>query len=123
MKKMKFTQANVNAYKPPAGEADHTVHDEGLPGFGLRVQAGGSKVYVVRYRLGDKQGRVSLGNADKVTLEAAKKAARRLFEQVANKVDPAKERAKAVLNTSADIMSLLPKFLSYMTSKGRAASY
>jgi integrase len=123
MKTMKFTQANVNAYKPPAGDTDHMVHDEGLPGFGLRVQAGGSKVYIVRYRLGDKQGRVSLGNADKVTLEAARKAARRLFEQVANKVDPAKVRAKAVANTSANIVSLLPRFLSYMTSKGRRASY
>jgi integrase len=123
MHKMKFTQANVNAYKAPANQPDHTIHDEGLPGFSLRVQAGGSKVYVVRYRLGAKQGRVSLGNADQVTLDAAKKTARRLFEQVANKIDPATERAKAVSNTSANIVSLMPRFISYMTSKGRAASY
>lgn len=123
MHSMKFTQANVNAYRAPANEPEHTVHDEGLPGFGLRVQAGGSKVYIVRYRLGSKQGRLSLGNADKVTLESAKRTARRIFEQVANKIDPAKERAKAVSNTSANIVSLLPRFLSFMTSKGRAASY
>jgi integrase len=123
MKTMKFTQANVNAYKAPAGEADHTVNDEGLPGFGLRVQAGGSKVYIVRYRLGANQRRQSLGNASKVTLDAAKKTARSIFEQVANKIDPAKERAKAISNTSANIPSLMPRFLSYMTSKGRAASY
>jgi hypothetical protein len=124
MKKMKFTQANVNAYKAPAGVLDHTVHDEGLPGFGLRVQAGGSKVYIIRYRLAGKPPcRVSFGNADKITLDAAKKEARRLFEQVANKIDPAKERAKAVVSTSANILALLPRFLSYMTSKGRAATY
>ena len=120
---MKFTQANVNSYQAPAGEADHTVHDKSLPGFSLRVQAGGSKVYIVRYRLGPKQSKRSLGNTNKVTLEAAKKAARKVFEQVANKVDPAKERAKAVASMSADIVSLLPRFLGYMTSKGRAASY
>jgi hypothetical protein len=68
MKTMKFTQANVNAYQAPAAKADHTVNDEGLPGFGLRVQAGGSKVYIVRYRLGANQHRQSLGNASRVTL-------------------------------------------------------
>jgi integrase len=123
MAKMKFTQANVHSYKPPAGVLDLMVHDEGLPGFGMRIQAGGSKVYTVRYRLGSKQGRLPLGRVDKVTLDAAKREARRVFEQVANKIDPAKERAKAVSNTSANIPSLLPRFLSYMASKGRAASY
>jgi integrase len=123
MNSMKFTQANVNAYKAPAGELDHIVHDESLPGFSLRVQAGGSKVYVVRYRLGAKQGRETLGRTDKITLDAARKAARSIFEDVANKIDPAKKRAQAVSNTSANIISLIPRFLSYMTSKARAPSY
>ena len=116
---MKFTQANVNAYRAPAGDADHTVHDETLPGFSLRIQAAGSKSYVVRYRLGTKQPRMVIGNADKVPLESAKKSARKIFEQVANKIDPAKERAKAIANTSADIVSLLPRFLSYMIAIDR----
>ena len=58
---MKFTQARVNSLKPPAGKADHEEIDEAMPGFGIRFRNGGSGTYFIKYRLGGKDGRLSLG--------------------------------------------------------------
>jgi integrase len=60
---MKLTSKGIPGLKLPAGKADHLFWDDEIPGFGLRVRAGGSRSWVFQYALGDKQRRLSLGAA------------------------------------------------------------
>src|ERR1700687_29023 len=89
---VKFTEANVKSFKPPAGKSDHIEFDESMPGFGLPVRGGGRKYYLAQCRVGTKSGRTPLGNASKVTLADAKTHAKKVFDLVAAKINPATQR-------------------------------
>jgi integrase len=93
---VKFTAATVKAFVPPADKADHYEWDDSMPGFGFRCQSGGRKSYLVKYRVGEKQRKLTLGATSKVSLDAAKINARALFAKVAMGIDPANERAVSV---------------------------
>jgi Arm DNA-binding domain len=58
---MKLTKETVRKLKLPAGKADAIYFDEDLAGFGLRLRAGGKRTWLVQYRIGAKQRRVTLG--------------------------------------------------------------
>jgi integrase len=120
---MRFTQTNVNSLKPPAGKSDHDEIDDAMPGFGIRFRNGGSGTYFIKYKIGSKHGRLSLGKVTKVTLAAAQAAAKKQFAAIAEKVDPAVERAKAVSKASNTITPLIPDFIDYLTRNGRSLSY
>jgi hypothetical protein len=98
---VKFTEANVKSFKPPAGKSDHIEFDDSMPGFGLRVRGSGNKYYIAQYRVGTKSGRTTLGNASKVTLTDAKVRAKKVFDLVAAKINPASQRTKATRVVSA----------------------
>ena len=120
---MRFTQARVNSLKPPAGKADHEEIDEAMPGFGIRFRNGGSGTYFIKYRLGGKDGRLSLGKVSKITLADAQAAAKRHFAVLADKIDPSIERARAVAKVSDTIEPLIDDFVGYLRRNGRADTY
>jgi integrase len=120
---MKFTQARVNSLKPPAGKADHEEIDPSLPAFGIRFRNGGPGVYFIKFKVGGKHRRLSLGKVSKVTLADAQAAARRHFAVIADKIDPSIERAKAVAKVSDTIEPLIDDFVSYLRRNGRADTY
>src|SRR5260221_10174284 len=93
---MKFTEATIRTFKAPVKKIDHYEWDDSMPGFGFRCQSGGRKSYLVKYRVGEKQRKLTLGATSKVSLEAAKSNARALFAKVAMGIDPANERAVSV---------------------------
>ena len=123
MRKMKFTQANVNAYKAPAGETDHIVHDEGLPGFSLRVRPGVARSTSSGTGSGPNRGNSRFGTADKVSLKkSAKRKARGIFEHCrARFTRPRKgPRLSATVRQHNFVASPVPHIHD---DKGRAASY
>ena len=120
---MKFTQTNVARFRPPAGTPDHWEPDDALPGFGMRFRNGGLGVYAIRYNIGSKEGRLSLGQVAKVTLNEARAAAKRQFAAIAQKIDPSVERAKAVAKASDSMEPLIVDFVDYLARNGRSASY
>ena len=66
---MKLTQSSIA--KLTSSKADAIFFDDDLPSFGLRIRAGGSKKFIVQYRLGGIQRRYTLGSAAALTLEQA----------------------------------------------------
>ena len=48
----KITKRAVDALKPGANGAEAVLWDSEVKGFGVRVQRGGSKSYIVHYRIG-----------------------------------------------------------------------
>ncbi|HEX9321786.1 MAG TPA: site-specific integrase [Xanthobacteraceae bacterium] len=110
---MKFSKATVAALALPAGKTDHVVFDDTLPGFGIRLRAGGKRGYVVQYRAGGRQRRESLGDARTVDLDEARRAARRKLGAVATGHDPAAERAEARARAKRTLGAIVPIFLAH----------
>jgi integrase len=111
---VKFTEASVRTYKHPDDKPNYTLWDENLPGFGFRVQAGGKKVYYAKYRMGTKQRWFKIGPTDKVSLTAATKQAKSLFESVAGGVDPANTKAKASAAAVHTFGSAIPDYIEQL---------
>lgn len=69
---MKLTAKTIASAKLEPGVSDKIFFDDDLPGFGLRVRAGGSRSWVFQYMLGDKQRRMSLGPATPESFKSSK---------------------------------------------------
>jgi integrase len=87
----------------PCGERDTFLWDDKLSGFGLKITPSGSKSFIFQYRMGGRGSKVrryTLGKYGSLTPEGARRQAETLAHQVANGVDPQREkkaaRAKAI---------------------------
>jgi integrase len=76
---MKLTKATVSKLTLSAGRAELIVFDEDLPGFGLRLRAGGLGGWIAQYRVGAKQRRVTLGKVSTLDPDAERKAAKQIL--------------------------------------------
>ncbi|WP_170827079.1 tyrosine-type recombinase/integrase [Magnetovibrio blakemorei] len=92
-------------------DREYFLWDTDVNGFGLRVRPGGSRRYVYFYRPWQgKQRRMTIGDADGMTLEDARTIATKLAGRVADGEDPAQskrvlkaEMAAAALEIEAGI--------------------
>jgi integrase len=97
MPELNLTAKAVDALNVDVGERAE-YWDEQLRGFGVRVSRRGAaattaKTYFVRYRVGAKMRRLSLGNARRVSLADARAKARAVLVSVDKGDDPAVARA------------------------------
>ena len=90
---MKFTQTSIAKLALSKGKSDEIFFDDDLPGFGLRIRAGGSRKWVVHYRQGGIQRRHTIGPAAVLTVDEARKRARKVLVTVDDGKDPATEKA------------------------------
>ena len=110
----KFTQASVHSFKIKAGKSEHIEFDESMPGFGLRIRAGDKaqhRTFIAQYKIGSKHRRITLGDVRKVTLENARKEAKRIFGKVANGHDPANEKAERRSAASHTLDATVARYL------------
>jgi integrase len=113
---VKLTKRSVAGATLPAGKSDFVIWDSELPGFGVRLR-GTSKSWLIQYRVSRRQGRESLGDVRKITLEAARHVARQRFAQIELGVDPAAERAAARTAAAAAQLTLGAVADRYLASK------
>ena len=91
MPKMRLTAVSVERLRPPAkGRIEYW--DNLLPGFGLRVSETGAKTWVLMYRIGRRQRRLTLGKYPASGLAKAREKARGALDQRDHGVDPAAYR-------------------------------
>ena len=79
----------------PLGKSEAVFWDDDVPGLAVRVLASGKARWVSQYRLGRKQGKVTLGAASALTLADARSTAAKLHAMVTLGEDPAGTKAKA----------------------------
>src|SRR5262245_52248185 len=89
---MKLTNGVVGKISLPKGKSDAVFFDDDLTGFGLRIRAGGSRKYVLHYRQAGVQRRHTIGNANVMTVEEARRRARKVLVAVDDGKDPAAEK-------------------------------
>ena len=91
---MKLTERTIAALTLPPGKADAIFFDDAVPRFGIRIREAGSRQYVVCYRVGTQQRRVTLGSTAILKVEQARDKARDLLARVRDGRDPQVERPK-----------------------------
>src|SRR5439155_8488717 len=108
MPRTKLNDATVKALAPPAsGQVTHW--DAAPAGFGLRIAAGGTKTWVVQYRLGGRTGKVqrlTLGRYPLLGVADARDKAKEALAAVVQGEDPAGDkRAEREAATFGEVAS------------------
>lgn len=82
----------------------HIVWDDALPSFGCRVYPSGKKAFVFAYRYAGRQRLIVLGRYGLLTVDEARKKARKLGVAVSDGVDPMQlKREERHGNTVSDL--------------------
>ncbi len=110
--------SSANLTKP-----DHFAWDDKLPGFGIRTRDG-RRTYVVQYKLGAQQRRMTIGSTAKLTREQAVKEAKKIFGKVAAGEDPqgAKKAARFAATATDTFGAVAEQFLAYQAGQLRPST-
>lgn len=120
---MKLTQAAVATLKLPKGKSETITFDDDLPGFGLRMRAGGSCTWIYQYKLGSQHRRVTLGNAAALTVTQARKTATELHAHVRLGKDPAGEKIEGRVRATETMGAIVQTYLAHQRQRVRPRSY
>lgn len=109
---MKLTQGTANEAALPPGVRDKILFDDTLPGFGLRLREGGKRTWIVQYRVGAKQRRVTLGTTETVKAVEARKRAQTALGKMHLGQDPQVEKAEARAQAAVTLGSVVNGYLA-----------
>src|SRR5215469_3724094 len=110
---MKLSKTNVAKITVPPGKTEVIEFDDDIPGWGLRVRAGGSATWIFQYRQGRKQRRMSLGSAAAITAQKARERASELHAPVRLGQDPAGEKIENRTKAAETFGSVVQPFLTH----------
>jgi integrase len=120
---MKLNATTVRTLQLPRGVKDKTYWDDDLPGFGLRLRAGGSRNYIAQYAIRGETRRMLLGSAKVLATHEARVQAQTVLAQVKLGKDPARDK-QAQQDASGDTFGkLLPRFLERQRLKLKPRSF
>jgi integrase len=108
---MKISQSSIEKLKLPAGKSESIFFDEDLAGFGVRVRAGGKRTWIVQYRLGSKQRRLTLGSLAAKNEKDARKLARTALSKVHLGHDPQMEKLERRAQAGVTLGSIVEPYL------------
>lgn len=120
---MKLTATTVKALALPPGVLDKTFFDDDLPAFGLRLRAGGSRTWVVQYKVAGKNRRLQLGLVTALDPSKARSTAKDILAKVRLGGDPAGEKTKQRQKAGETFGAFLPRFLANARIRLKPSSY
>jgi integrase len=120
---MRLDLRTIAAAALPKGKADHIFWDDELPGFGLRLRAGGHRSWVLQYRTNGHTRRASIAVVAKLGPAEARQAARKLLARVALGGDPQEEKASRRRQASHTFRSVVDAYLAAKRPELRPISY
>jgi Arm DNA-binding domain/Phage integrase, N-terminal SAM-like domain len=121
----KITKRSVDALKPAGAGAETVLWDSELKGFGVRVQSGSAKSYVLHYRAGTGRGaplrKLTIGrHGSPWTPDTARKEAKSLLGMIEDGFDPAAD--KMLRREAPTIVELAERFLAEHAHAKRKSS-
>jgi len=120
---MKLTKATIACLQLPEGKSDAIFFDDDVPGFGLRIRAGGKRTWIIQYRVGKQQRRITLGAVNALDPEKARKAARDRLAQVTLGGDPQRDRLEARASAAITLGSLVNRYLKFKEASVRKSTH
>lgn len=109
---MRFTRSSVASLALAEGKSEAIAFDDAMPGFGLRLRAGGKRTWIAQYRVGTKQRRITIGSTDKVDLDEARRRAKTALGKVALGADPQSEKVEARAKASVTVGVVAERYLT-----------
>lgn len=120
---MKLNKTTAMQIEVPRGKSEIVVFDDDIPGFGLRVRTGGSRIWIFQYRVGRKQRRLSFGPLATLTAQKARERAIQLHAQVKLGDDPAGQKIESRARASEIFEQALRPFLARQKERLKPRSY
>ena len=124
---MHLTKRKIESLEyDPDGPSKQVVYDDRLPNFGVRLNPGGSKSFVIRYR--NEHGRhrdLTLGRFGRMTLQQGRIKAMEKFAEIDAGADPIAERNRANADTIDELVDAFiekhckPRRKTWKTDKRR----
>jgi integrase len=120
---MKLTETAVAATTLDPDRSEAIIFDEDIPGFGLRLRAGGARTWIFQYKLGSKHRRMTLGKYPALKSAGARKTAAKFYAEVRLGNDPAGARAEKQGRAAETFGAILKTYLTRRRGTIRASSY
>jgi integrase len=120
---MRLTQTAIDELSLPEGKTEIIAFDDALPGFGIRIRAGGKRTWVVQYRIGQKQRRVTLGSVKALPPDLARKAAKAALAKAQLGTDPQLEKTDARAKASTTLGAAADRYLERSKKRLKPRSY
>ena len=103
--------------RPPPGRTELIVFDDTLPGFGVRLRAGGKRVWIAQYRMGQKQRRVTIGSVETLDPDQARKAANSILAKVHLGSDPQAAKTEAKARARLTLGTMIEPYLEFASRR------
>jgi hypothetical protein len=120
---MRLTKSSVRALQLPRDKADAIYFDDDLPGFGVRLRASGRRTWIVQFRVGQHQRRLTIGNVAALDAADARVAARKALARIGLGHDPQADKAEARAKAATTLGSVVGTYLNYKKAVVRLTSF
>src|SRR5215208_2616875 len=108
---MRLTRPNVSRLVLRPGKSEQIIFDEALPGFGIRIRAGGKRTWIAQYRVGKQQRRVTIGSADAVDPDEARRRAKEILARAQLGGDPQSEKVESRVRAAFTLLAVSESYL------------
>jgi integrase len=119
----RLTAANVATLECEPGKSESIYWDPDLPGFGLRIRAGGSRRLIFQYMFGDKTRRMTLGASGAVDFAKIRRIVMDLMAEVRLGGDPSNVKRATREEPIDTFEATLPRFLERQRTRVRANTH
>src|SRR5215218_3586765 len=108
---MRLSRQTISSLTLPPGKTEIIIFDESLPGFGLRLRAGGKRVWIAQYRMGAKQRRITIGSVQALDPDEARRRAKEVLAHAQLGKDPQADKAEARAKAALTLGALVERYL------------
>lgn len=106
----------------PVKGTDVVYPDQEVPGLYLRVRAGGSRTFIIQWRQGQFQRRSTIGKVGVLSLDEARKKARKALVGIDEGHDPVAVRAKSRADSKLIFETVAREYLDIRAKDMKASS-
>lgn len=119
---MLLTDQSVAKLNLPDGKSELIVFDDREPGFGVRIRAGGKRVWICQYRVAGKQRRVTIALVSALTAAKARDRAKAIKAGVTLGSDPQGERLAEKERAKTTLLGIVESYLQHLERRVKASA-
>jgi integrase len=108
---MKLSDDTARKIALDPGQTDKIVFDDEIPGFGVRVRAGGRRTWIAQYRIGRISRRITIGKTLALPEAKARKQAKDIFAKVQLGDDPQADRYRKIDDAQQTFEKMVDQYL------------